>query len=463
MHRIVFACAVGLGLVLTGTSALADDGDPDPSFDTDGRAWHTWPTTFVQAETTAVAALRDGSVVTAGWVDHGDNNRDFAVVKFRADGTLDTGFGNAGAQVIAFDLDPGGNDRAVGVFELADGKLLVVGSAGIDQSPYSLPASLRLHANGQLDTSYGVGGKNVLVENPFGSPSVIIDHAARGNDGAIVLAGLCANCGHGGLPDALAVRLTATGDADPTFGSAGWVSFGREGPDQHWMIERIGAVAIDRAGRVLLAGHEETDTDTDERQRPLLLRLDPQGGLDATFADNGLLVLDLLGSWSADAIAVDPLNDSLLVAINITNMQSVVPGSGLLRVRSTGVLDTVFGGTGFVDLGREEGTAIHALAIRGDRRVTAAGWIDPNGPGDYDFFIARTLHDGTLDASFDGNGVQRVPFDISTNSYDRAWAMTLSGERPVIAGTVFEVIGDQPYSTAVLRLKSDLIFADGLD
>jgi hypothetical protein len=144
-------------------------------------------------------------------------------------------------------------------------------------------------------------------------------------------------------------------------------------------------------------------------------------------------------------------------------MQSVVPGSGLLRVRSTGVLDTVFGGTGFVDLGREEGTAIHALAIRGDRRVTAAGWIDPNGPGDYDFFIARTLHDGTLDASFDGNGVQRVPFDISTNSYDRAWAMTLSGERPVIAGTVFEVIGDQPYSTAVLRLKSDLIFADGLD
>jgi uncharacterized delta-60 repeat protein len=459
------ACTVlaTLALSVFAAAAHAGDGDPDPTFHEDGRAWHIWPDSYVQAETTAVAALRDGSIVTAGWVDHGDNNRDFALAKFRADGSLDTAFGDQGTLVVAFDLEPGGNDRAFGVFELGDGKLQVVGYAGIGAAPYSLPASLRLHPNGQLDASYGTGGKVWLASHPLGAgANFVFSHAARAADGRIVLAGVCTDCGQGGLPDVLALRLTASGQADPSFGNQGWYSFGRVGPDDSWMVERTSAVAIDRAGRVLLAGHEETYTDPDERQRPLLLRLTADGQADATFADDGLLVLDMLGSWNAAAIATDPGNDSAVLALNTTNMPAVAPSTFLIRVRSTGVLDTVFGDNGMLDLQWAEGNAVHALAIGADRRINAAGWVDPDGAAQSYFFAARLLHDGTPDASFDGNGVRQLAMPIDVNTHARAFALALSGGRQVLAGSLYDVVGAQ-FATGVARLQSDRIFADGLD
>ena len=456
------ALAACLAFIVFATSARAEDGDPDPTFHEDGRAWHIWADSFVQAETTAVAALRDGSVVGAGWVDHGNDNRDFAVVKFRADGSLDSAFGDQGTQVVAFDLVPGGNDRAVGVFELPDGKLQVVGSAGLDANPWVVPASLRLQANGQPDAAYGSGGKVTVAGPPWPGSSFIIHAAARAADGKVVFAGLCQTCGQGGLPDLFALRMTATGQADPTFGEGGWFSFGRVAPDQTWMIEQVQAVAIDRAGRVLLAGHEQTYSDPDGRQRPVLMRLTPGGEPDADFAEGGLLVLDLLGSWSAQAIAMDPLNDSVVLALNITNMPAVTPGTLLVRVRSTGVLDTAFGEGGGLVLQWSEGSLVHALAIDANRRIHAAGMIDPEGAAQSYFFAARALHDGTLDTDFDGNGVRQLAMPIDTNTHARATAIGLSGGRAVLAGTLYDVVGAD-FATGVARLQADGIFASGFE
>lgn len=452
----------GLALSVTAT-ARAEDGDPDPTFHADGRSWHLWPGGFVQAETTAVAVLRDGSVVTAGWVDRGDRNRDFALAKFRADGHLDTAFGDQGTLVVAFDLEPGGDDRAFGVFELPDGKLQVAGSAGIGTAPYAWPASIRLHANGQLDAGYGAGGKARLAAHPWGAAAnFVFGSAVRGADGAIVLAGLCSSCGHGGLPDLLAVRLAAAGQADTAFGDQGWYSFGRSGPDGAWMIERTSAVALDRAGRVLLAGHEETRADPDERQRPLLLRLTPQGQADAAFGDGGLLVLDLPGSWNAAALAADPGDDSAVLALNLTNLPAATPATMLVRARDNGVLDTAFGGTGAASLAWAEGNAVHALAIGSDRRINAAGWVDPDGAAESYFFAARLLPDGTLDATFDGNGVRQLAMPIDTNTLARSRAIALSGGRQVLAGSLFDGIGTQ-YATGVARLQADRIFASAFE
>lgn len=460
--RMTFHALVCATLLLATIPALADDGDPDPTFDADGRAWHIWPDSFVQVETTAVAALRDGSIVTAGWADRGNDNRDFALAKFRADGSLDTAFGDAGTKVIAFDLESGGDDRALGVFELPDGKLLVAGSAGIGVSPYAWPATMRLRADGQLDTSYGNGGRSRLQARPWPGSNVSLSAVTRAADGRIVFGGICTSCGQGGLPDLLAVRVTSTGQADTGFGTNGWRSFGRVGPDESWMVERVEAVAVDRQGRVLLAGHEETYTDPDERQRALLLRLDAGGTPDATFGDGGLFVLDTVGSWSAQALAVDPGNDSAVLALNTTNMPAVAPATMMIRVRSTGVLDTAFGDSGANIFSWAEGNAVHALAIDAQRRIVAAGLVDPDGAADAYFFAARLLHDGGYDAAFDGNGVRQLAMPVGTNTQARASALALPGGRPVLAGTLYDVVGAR-FASGVARLQSDLIFADGLD
>ena len=167
--------------------ALANDGDPDPTFSSDGKAWFVWPDTMVQAEATAVAALADGSVAVAGWVDYGSNNRDFAVAKFRNDGALDTTFADQGTRIVPFDLEPAQSDRACGVFDAGGGKVLIVGAAGLSIKPYERPALLRLNANGQPDTSFGPGGKRVIATQPLGTgASFSFNSAAKAANGTML-------------------------------------------------------------------------------------------------------------------------------------------------------------------------------------------------------------------------------------------------------------------------------------
>ncbi|MBB5208389.1 delta-60 repeat domain-containing protein [Chiayiivirga flava] len=459
---------LALPLALALPAAQADTGNLDPTFSGDGRAAALWPEQeFVQVQTQALATLPDGSVVLAGFADRGDNNRDMALVRFRADGQIDTQFGVDGFVVIAFDLVAGGDDRALGVFPAPGGGLLVAGVAGVDGSPSQWPAFARLTASGDLDPGFGSGGKRVTATQPWSGAQLLFTTSTRDASGRIVLAGQCGSCGHGGLPDMLAARFDANGVLDAGFGNAGYFSFGREGSDGSWGVERAVAASVDGDGRIVLGGHEETYTDPGERQRPLLVRTTVDGELDASFGDDGVLMLDLLGSYSVGALASDPLNDSQVASINVSNLPDVVPGTLLLRVRSTGALDTTFGDGGFLPLGREEGTSIDALAIDAARRITAAGWIDPNGGANHrDIFLARSLFDGTLDASFDGNGVKRVAMDVPDCLIcdDRATAIGFSDGRVVVAGVMPAYIApDQRDASVVLRLQSARIFADGME
>lgn len=450
-------------LMLMPILAGAGDGDLDPSFSADGKVWHDWPTSFVQVETTAVLALADGSVVTAGWADNGNNNRDFAIAKFTSGGVLDASFGNAGSLIVPFDLVAGGDDRAFGIFQVANNKLLVVGSADVGAPAYRRPAMLRLTSSGQPDATFGAGGKRVVATQPL-SPGASFSFkvAKRAPDGKMLVAGYCENCGFGGPPDFVALRLMPEGDVDPSFGNAGWVNFGRFDAN-FWLNEQVNDIAVDDMGRVVLAGTTTLDSDPNEQVHPLLVRFTAAGQLDTTFNTTGFFEINLLGSWGASAIALDSLTQGSIIALNLVNPGVATPAAVLMRISSSGVVNTSFGVNGQLDLTREEGTHIDALVVRADRRIMAAGWIDPTGTGQRDFFLARSLAAGGLDNSFDGNGVQRVAFDIVTNAVDQANAIALSNERAVVAGTIFAPHTNVRYATGVLRLQSSLLFENDFE
>lgn len=457
-------------LVLIAPLAAADDGDPDSAFSGDGKAVFTWLASYVQVETSAVAAFADGSIVTAGWVDNGNNNRDFAMARFTASGAVDTTFGNLGSTVVPFDLMPGGDDRAVGVFAQPDGKVLVAGYANIGVRPFTLPALLRLLPSGQPDPSFGPGGKQVVTTHPLGTnANFLFTIAEQQSDGKILLGGTCGSCPAGSPADLLVVRLLPSGAVDTTFGNQGWISYGRLDGDAY-LEERLGDIAVDAVGRILLSGSTELPSDPNERRTPLIVCLGANGVPDPTFGEGGYTTLNIIGSWQADAIApavrkvgVGLTVRRIFVAINLDADSSQMPASLLIALGPTGTLIDTFGSNGFADLTRDEGTQIRALAVRADDTVTAAGWIDRTGVLQYDFFIARTTFDGDLDTRFDGNGVRRVEFDLTNNSYDRPTAMTLSAQRPVIVGNVQNLSGPEPWNTGVLRMKSDLIFASDND
>jgi hypothetical protein len=67
---------------------------------------------------------------------------------------------------------------------------------------------------------------------------------------------------------------------------------------------------------------------------------------------------------------------------------------------------------------------------------------------------------GALDPTFSGNGVERYPIDPDGTTYDSVATLLMSAQRPVIVGAAYDNTTPRSYS-AVMRLQSDTIFADG--
>ena len=101
-----------------------------------------------------VAIQPDGKIVAAGYSDAG-GNRDFALVRYNADGSLDTTFGGGGK--VLTDFGAASDDDAVRVALQPDGKIVV---AGYSERPRHCDFALvRYNADGSLDPSFGAGGK----------------------------------------------------------------------------------------------------------------------------------------------------------------------------------------------------------------------------------------------------------------------------------------------------------------
>ena len=136
----------------------------------------------------------DGKVLTAGWISTLEQYN-FEVLRYNANGTPDTGFGVGGRVSIDFF---GHDDSAADVALQPDGKIVVVGGAAESGDVIANGFALvRLTSSGQLDSSFGIGGKVVhrQATAPSGSSIAPCIPLARARavaiqaDGRIVVAG----------------------------------------------------------------------------------------------------------------------------------------------------------------------------------------------------------------------------------------------------------------------------------
>ncbi|GAB3469330.1 hypothetical protein GCM10027321_38560 [Massilia terrae] len=108
---------------------------------------------------TTVEVLASGKILLGGYARTGaDSTTDWdpALVRLNADGSADTTFGTAG--VVKTHLS-NFNDNLVAMKVQADGKILVLSDSGFNSSSMNgQVAVLRYNADGTLDTSFGSGG-----------------------------------------------------------------------------------------------------------------------------------------------------------------------------------------------------------------------------------------------------------------------------------------------------------------
>jgi len=209
--KIVAAGMASQGTLVFGVARYLADGTPDPAFGSGGKA--TVNVTAGGDFANAAALQPDGKIVVVGRTFHERFGRssgepDIGIARFRADGTVDTGFGSNGVARVdttigattAPDFDGGNWDDANDVVILADGTIAIGGytiALGVER-----PALALVTSDGRL------GG---VVSS---APGIRINALALQPDGKIVAASSNNN-------DFALTRFLATGTLDTSFGRGG--------------------------------------------------------------------------------------------------------------------------------------------------------------------------------------------------------------------------------------------------
>jgi len=336
-----------------------------------------------------------------------------------APGAPDPAFGAAGLVMTDF---AGRSDAAAAVTVLADGRILLAGTASVSAHGGTDFLVARYLPSGALDTSFGVGGFATI---DFGSA---FDHALALTvqpDGKIVVAGDSLSSGTFGNYDFAVARLTANGALDGGFGTGGKLVTDLAGD-----YDQATAVALDPAGRIVVAGRATVGG----QSAFAVARYTPAGLLDGTFDTDGkLTTIFSIGSADANALAIDPAGRILLAGLVVDDTRAGNADFALARYLPSGALDPSFGAGGIVttDLGRNDEHA-QALALDAAGRIVVAGYsADFVGPAS-DFAVIRYTPAGALDAAFGTAGIALVDF---ANGADQAFALALQADGAItVAG-----------------------------
>ncbi len=212
------------------------DGSVDTSFADSGKV----TTSFAKnSSADSVAMQSDGKIVVAGNSFIDPTNNDFAVVRYNANGTLDTSFNETGKTTADF----GARDFGHSVAVCGDGRIVVAGYTTDENKQQGALACFK--ANGSLDPGFNGTGK---VTSDFGG-----DGNAEGQgvaaqpDRKIVVVGYTTAAG---VQQFAVARYNADGTLDTSFGGTGRVmtAVGISGSNAT-------GVALQKDGKIVVAGY----------------------------------------------------------------------------------------------------------------------------------------------------------------------------------------------------------------
>jgi uncharacterized delta-60 repeat protein len=381
------------------------DGSLDTTFGDNGSIYFTGEDFAAIAHDIAMTA--DGKLLVHAHFHHpsGDGMLDVGVIRFNADGSVDTTFGDNG--VVRTDVpglaQPWTHDMTVG----PDGSIVLAGAwedhEGTGVTLINNLLLIRYTADGQLDANFGDGG---ILRDTFGHEWEWAQEVHVQADGKIIVGGGVGDpIGSGpnatSTTEFLVARYNPDGSRDTTFGDGG-VVMTDIGDDPGGGTHR--AMVVDSQGRITLAGHVTAEHSGGDSAGwgVALIRFTADGDIDATFGDGEdglkhLADIDFLWDMTADA-------DGNLLLSGSRPQDGENPDFGHPAMRdeilvgrydSEGNLDESFGDGGYASIATlDEGTRDAVNGAWGRRVIMAQdGDIVVGGhlsaPGNSDGLLAR--------------------------------------------------------------------------
>jgi uncharacterized delta-60 repeat protein len=349
---------------------------------------------------------------------------------FAQDGSLDLSFdtdGRVTTTIGTFD------DAARSMALQTDGKILVAGQS-YGSSDYDF-AVVRYNSDGSLDNTFGTGG---IVTTPIGSGDDFAKSIAIQSDGKIVVAGYSYN----GSIDVIALaRYNTNGTLDNTFSGNGVLT-----TVEGIYAEYAQSVAIQSDGKIVVAGGILNVGGFDVR----VARYNTDGSLDNTFDTDGLVVTAVTANYNDYANAVKIQTDGKIVVAGFAN-SGLESNFMLLRYNTDGSLDNTFDTDGIIadQIFGTFNEYANALAIQDDGKLLVTGITNNSF---YDFVTLRFNTDGTLDPSFDNDGVAVIDWGTSTD-IGQATAILVQTDGDIVVAGLRDIAVDLYF--AVAKYNSD--------
>ena len=244
-----------------------------------------------------------------------------------------------------------------------------------------------------------------------------------------------------------AVLALSPEDLDSTFDGDGRVVTDFSAPEDPG-AEGAYEVIVQPDGKIVAGGFAKIGGSDDFA----LAKYNPDGSLDASFGGDGKVTTDIAGG-NDQVVAMGVQSDGKVVAVGSTGWDE----PWLARYNVDGSLDGSFDGDGKVPLNLpgpyDDIAYVRDLAIQEDDKIVVAG-----DGGGYDLALARYTADGSLDASFDGDGKVTGQFDRQPGSA-RALAIQPDGKIIVVG-----IADDGHYTdTGLARYNTDGSLDDSFD
>ena len=288
---------------------LNPDGSPDAGFGNGGEARLDLS---APVDRVRIAVQADGRIVVGAEPVSGYGGDAVLIARYTAQGLPDPSFRNGSALITSLGSGFGG-------LALRGGKTVVAGPrcCGVDGRAVHLA---RIDENGVFDSAFGRRGERFVDDVTEGAGVGALIVLPKGG---IIVVGSGRT---GKKADAFAMKLKPSGALDRSFGRRGIAYL------KHRALTINGA-AVDRAGRLLVAGSGPKETANGSTSGPrtlAVMRRLPNGRPDLTFAGGELIHLSSLPAGHADAVGLQRGREFVVLASKAQCFRSCDPPTTVL-------------------------------------------------------------------------------------------------------------------------------------
>ncbi len=358
-------------------------------------------------EASAVLLQPDGNIVAAGSTYSSSGTRVMGLARYQTNGNLDSSFGSGGKVVSKVAAISDSASPGPGAALQADGKIVVASGSDV----------ARFNTNGSLDTSFNSHGPTkgwATVPYLVSLQGVVIQPL----DGKIVVAGRDNQATEFEL-----TRFNADGSLDSTFGSHGTATLYLGPSTTASTYELQVPLGLQADGKLVVAGFTGSPAVWE------VARFNANGTLDTSFGSGGTVTTSF-APYSGDplGLAIYPSTGQIVVVGKEGNDLIYGPAAGIAleRYNTNGSIDTSFGTSGQVITLNTYGAA-KAVALQADGKiVVAAQTTDPSGTI-WRWSLLRYNTDGSLDTTFGTGGIVQTGTADPAHTSDLAVAIQADG------------------------------------